>query len=75
MFDQEFKELRRTDDRAGNLGRPDQLFLRDPRAKITALGKAVGADDRQRNVVSQASRRFRGGYDWTSRRISKQGCL
>jgi hypothetical protein len=43
-----------------NLGSLDQVFLGHIRAEITTLEKAVGADDRQRNVMSHASGRFCG---------------
>jgi hypothetical protein len=57
---QELKELRRANDRVENLGRLDQIFLGHLPAEITTLEKAVGADDRQRNMMYHASGRFRG---------------
>jgi hypothetical protein len=41
-------------------GRDSLLFLGHPRAEVTTRKKAIGADNRERNVMSHASGRFRG---------------
>ncbi|MCY1244986.1 hypothetical protein D9M72_580910 [compost metagenome] len=51
---QEFEELRGPDDGIGNAGVPDQGFLGDLRAEVTALRQLVRADHGQRNVVADA---------------------
>ena len=42
-----------------NLGGLDQVFLGHLRAEVTTRKETIGADDRQRNVMSHASGRFR----------------
>ena len=56
----ELEELRRVDDRVRDRGVLDQLLLGELRAEVAALGQAVGADDRQRDVMSHARGRLRG---------------
>jgi len=47
------------EDRIRNPGGLDQVFLGHLRPEVTTRKKAIGADNRQRNVMSQASGRFR----------------
>lgn len=56
----ELEELRRAQDGVGNPGGSDQLFLGVLRAQLAAFRKTVGADDRKRDVMLHASRRFSG---------------
>src|SRR4029453_12366453 len=56
----ELEELRCADDCIGNRGSLDQGFLDHLRAEVTAREKAIGADNRQRNMMSHAGGRFCG---------------
>ncbi|MND79247.1 hypothetical protein D3C80_709780 [compost metagenome] len=56
---EEFHELRRVDDRIGNAGIPDDLFLSDLGAHVTALGQAIGTDNGKRDVMLYAGGLFR----------------
>ena len=55
-----FEELGRVDDRVGNVGGPDQLFLSHLATEVAAGLQAVGADDRQRDMMRNAGGPFRG---------------
>ena len=66
----ELEELRGADDRVRNRGRLDQIFLGHLRAEVTAGEQAVGADDRQRHVMSDARGGFRG-QEVATRRFEK----
>ena len=66
----ELEELRRADDRVGNLGGLDQVFLGHLRAEVTTRKQAIGADNRQRNVMSHAGGRF-GGKEVAPRRLEE----
>jgi hypothetical protein len=48
----ELEELRCAEDRVRDRPRLDQLLLGDLRAEVAAVRKPVGADNRQRNVMS-----------------------
>src|SRR2546428_703582 len=56
----ELEELRRVNDRVRNRRSLDQRFLSDLRSEVPALCQAVGAHDRQGNVMPNACRRFCG---------------
>ena len=56
----ELEELGRAEDRVGNAGGLDQVLLGQLGAEVAALRQAVGADDRQRDVMPHAGGRFRG---------------
>ncbi|MNT22837.1 hypothetical protein D3C72_1582340 [compost metagenome] len=57
---EELEELGRMDDGVRNLRFADQLLLRDLAAEVATLGKAIGADHRQRHMVLHAGHGFRG---------------
>ena len=63
----ELEELCRAQDRVGNPGGLDQIFLGHFGAQVAAVGKAVGADDGQGEVMSDARGRFRGQQIATGR--------
>src|SRR5262249_21839408 len=56
----ELEELRGPHDRVRDRGRLDQVFLGHLRAEVAAREQAVGADDRQRQVMADARGGFRG---------------
>ncbi len=56
----ELEELCCADDRVGNRRCLDQIFLGHLCAEVAIGKKAIGADNRQRNVMSHAGGRFRG---------------
>ena len=56
----EFEELRRAQDRVGNAGRLDEVFLRHLGAQVAAVGQPVGTDDRQGEMVPHAGHLFGG---------------
>src|SRR5262249_49607043 len=58
----------RTDDRVRDLGGLDQSLLGHHRAEVAAHEEALGADDRQRDVVGDAGGRF-GGEEVPSRSL------
>ena len=55
----EFEELGGAHDGVGNPGCLDQALLGHLGAQVAAVGKPVGADDRQRDVMSYAGGGFR----------------
>jgi hypothetical protein len=51
---EEFQELRRADDGVGEAGGLDQFLLRDLGAEIAIVGRPVGSDDGERDMVPDA---------------------
>ena len=66
----ELEELRRANDCIWNVGSLDQFLLGHLRTEKATLEKALGADDRQRNVMSYFSGSF-CGQDIPSRRFEE----
>ena len=66
----EFEELGGADDGVRNPGCLDQVLLRHLGAQVAAVGKTVGADDRQRDVMSDAGGGF-GGEQVAPRRLEE----
>jgi hypothetical protein len=54
MAAEEFQELRRADDGVGDAGGLDQFLLGDLGAEIAIVGRPVGADDGERDMVPDA---------------------
>src|SRR4029077_17522006 len=71
----ELEELRGADDRVRNRGSLDQIFLSHLRAEVTGREQAVGADNRQRHMMAEASGGFRGQEVATRRFEKRQDCL
>ena len=71
----ELEELRCADDRVGNQRGLDQVFLGHLRAEVTTGKQTIGADNRQRDVMSHAGGRF-GGKEVAPRGLEeRQDCL
>jgi hypothetical protein len=58
-------------DRVRDRGLRDQLLLRELRAEVAALGQALGADDRQRDVMPHPGGRF-GREQVAGRRVEER---
>src|SRR4029079_610514 len=57
---EKFQELGRADDGIGDAGGLDQFLLGDLGAAIAVVGRPVGSDDGERDMMSDACGCFRG---------------
>ena len=72
---QEVVELRRAQNRVRDCRKADEIFLCEFGAEVTARQQAVGADDRQRQVMADARSGFRGQEVATHGLEKRQDCL